>query len=112
MATETVSRNNRPTLLEAARAEGTDIEDCLVLGKSFTALAQWVEQARRLVDHVDGARRNWQDLDEVLKAHDICTGLEWDEEVSSGLVYLMQEVECRFAALHKVHFPQLSKVAA
>jgi hypothetical protein len=112
MATETVSRNDRHAFLNAARAAGTDIEDCLVLGKAFTALAQWIECARRIIEEADASRRAFPDLDQALKAHDICTGLDWEDEVSSGLVYLMQEIEGRFSALHKAHFPELSEAAA
>ena len=90
----------------------TDIEDCLVLGKAFSALAQWIEQARQIVDHVDSSRRNWPDLDRALREHDICTGLDWNDEASSGLVYLMQEVEHRFSALHEVRFPRSQEAAA
>jgi len=112
MASNTVSLNDRLAFLAAARAEGTDIEDCLVLGKALTALAQWIESARRIIEEIDASRRVFPDLERVLEARGICAGPDWDEETSSGLVHLMQEIEGCFLALHKAHFPQLSESAA
>jgi hypothetical protein len=112
MATETVSRNDGQAFRDAARAQGVDIEDCLTLSRAYSALAQWVEQARRIIEDVDVSRRNWPDLDRALKACGLMTGLDWAEAESVGLVYLMQEIEGRLAKLHDVHFPQMQAAAA
>ncbi len=83
MATETVPAT-QPTPL--------DIESAFYAVAHMTALGQWIEAARRVVDEVEVSRRINPELDALLREHDIRSAIPWDEEESNGLCMLLSSI--------------------
>lgn len=87
------------TVAAAIQPSPLDIDTAIHDVAYLTALGQWIESARRIVDDIESCRRFYPEVDELLRGHDVRSGLDWDEEESNGLQILLRHIRQAVAEL-------------
>jgi hypothetical protein len=104
-----------PDLPGARAAAGplpSDIDNAIYDVAYLTALVNWIEGARLVVDAIESGRQHYPDLEAALQAHEIRSGIPWEEEESAGLQTMMRSIRETVAALGPKHVADLSEEAA